>query len=130
MSMMIDLSAWMHIFTLIKDNRFDFRPLLQRYVVSYTAELQHELESNEYRNLWNKEQYELTIISEEKIVAYLSNNFALPEFDAINKSVIIAASETQALILTDDSKVFLQCLALELPVIRFPHFCLKLALDW
>ncbi len=129
MSMMIDLSAWMHIFTLIKDNRFDFRPLLQRYVVSYTAELQHELESNEYRNLWNKEQYELTIISEEKIVAYLSNNFALPEFDAINKSVIIAASETQALILTDDSKVFLQCLALELPVIRFPHFCLKLALD-
>jgi hypothetical protein len=129
MLILTDTSVWMHVYTLIKDNRFDFRPHFRRFNIAVTGQIQEELAKSEYQEYWQKEQYELIEVSQKDIDEYLSHQNGFEELDPIDRTILIAAERDHGLVLTDDSEIFLECISRKILVMRFPHFCLKMALD-
>lgn len=129
MQVIVDVTAWMQLNFLVKEKRFDLRPFLDKYDWIITPQIQSELKEYQLESFLPTLGEHRIDISDEEIQQEIKS-FELEEnIDWADFSCLILAKKQEAVILTDDGALFLYALYLKIPVIRLPHFLLKLVRD-
>jgi hypothetical protein len=129
MRLFTDTSLWMHVFELIREGKLDCRPHLRRFSIATTPAVKLELERSGYGNFWQEDLCEIIDSNTEDAYTSGDDEGGLAGVDPVDETVILAARADSGMVLTDDAEVLLACRSFKIPVIRFPHFCLRLAVD-
>ncbi|MHA1265886.1 MAG: hypothetical protein ACTSRS_11710 [Candidatus Helarchaeota archaeon] len=126
MILLADTCFLSHIRLLVLSNIYDFRNIWAKFRWGITPDIQKELKYFNLFEFFPKFDAYIIPITNEEISNVCSQFPTLRHFDRADISLIVAALREDALILTDDGELLMECMTNGIPAMSLPVFCLSL----
>ncbi|MHA1651508.1 MAG: hypothetical protein ACTSYB_15060 [Candidatus Helarchaeota archaeon] len=127
MILLADTCFLSHIRLLAEDNIYDFRKLWTKFRWGITSDIQKELKHfNLFAFFANKLYIYIIPISNDEISDLCIQFPTLTHFDRADQSLIAVALREDAIILTDDGDLLMECITIGISAMSLPVFCLNL----
>jgi len=115
-----------HIRLLAEDNIYDFRKLWTKFRWGITPDIQKELKHFNLFAFFPKFDPYIIPISNDEISDLCIQFPTLTHFDRADQSLIAVALREDAIILTDDGDLLMECITIGITAMSLPVFCLNL----
>nr|MDO8109231.1 hypothetical protein [Candidatus Sigynarchaeota archaeon] len=129
MLLLIDTCFWNHCNELSGANIWDFRSILSKFRWGYTSAVLDEIKHYKLDRYVPVDQALLMPVTQAELLGLQKRDALFSSFDLADQTLIAAAVREQALILTDDTPLQLECMGLNVPALKLPVFMLRLIKD-
>ncbi len=113
-----------HMQDLTQSNIYDFRPLMARFRWAITPDVQEELNHFNMSDFFPNPY--IIPVTVDEITKTRERYPILNHFDLADQSLIVAVIREGGVVLSDDGELLMECVALGIPAMNLPVFCLGL----
>jgi hypothetical protein len=104
----------------------DLRPALSEYNWGITSEVKKELDHYEIGSFFTESEDKIIKFSQQELESHQNKHSEHTRFDLADQQLLGVALRENAILLTDDTALYLEAIGSDIISMLLPHFCLFL----